>query len=73
MKRRAGGMAVHTIILDKVEVQAGEILSYHLRNLARVQLEIQVEVSGRVTIDTLLDAVDARYPMLKGTIRENDH
>lgn len=48
------------------------ILPYHLRNLARVQSEIQVEVSDAMTIDALLDAVEARYPMLKGTIREHD-
>ena len=48
------------------------ILPYHLRNLARVQSEIQVEVSGAETIDAVLDAVEARYPMLKGTIREHD-
>jgi hypothetical protein len=48
------------------------ILPYHLRNLARVQSEIQVEVSDAVTIDALLDAVEMRYPMLKGTIREHD-
>jgi hypothetical protein len=48
------------------------ILPYHLRNLARVQSEIQVDVGEAVTIDALLDAVEARYPMLKGTIREHD-
>lgn len=48
------------------------ILPYHLRNLARVQSEIQVDVAEAVTIDVLLDAVEARYPMLKGTIREHD-
>ncbi len=48
------------------------ILPYHLRNLARVRSEIQVEVSEAVTINALLDAVETRYPMLKGTIREHD-
>lgn len=48
------------------------ILPYHLRNLARVQSEIQVEISEAVTIDAVLDAVETRYPMLKGTIREHD-
>jgi molybdopterin synthase sulfur carrier subunit len=48
------------------------ILPYHLRNLARVQSEIQVEVTETATIDALLDAVETRYPMLKGTIREHD-
>ncbi|WP_276372171.1 MoaD/ThiS family protein [Chryseolinea sp. H1M3-3] len=48
------------------------ILPYHLRNLARVQSEIQVDVPESATVDALLDAVEARYPMLKGTIREHD-
>ena len=48
------------------------ILPYHLRNLARVQSEIQIEVAEALTIDALLNAVEARYPMLKGTIREHD-
>ncbi len=48
------------------------ILPYHLRNLARVQSEIQVDVPEAETVDALLDAVETRYPMLKGTIREHD-
>lgn len=48
------------------------ILPYHLRNLARVQSEIQVDVAEAVTIDALLEAIETRYPMLKGTIREHD-
>jgi len=47
-------------------------LPYHLRNLAGVQSEIQVEVSAAATIDALIDAIEIRYPMLKGTIREHD-
>ncbi|MEO7988974.1 MAG: MoaD/ThiS family protein [Chryseolinea sp.] len=47
-------------------------LPYHLRNLAGVRSEIQVEVAGPVTVNKLLDAIEARYPMLTGTIREHD-
>ena len=47
-------------------------LPYHLRNLARVQSEIEVEVSESATINALIDAIETRYPMLKGTIREHD-
>ena len=47
-------------------------LPYHLRNLARVTSEIQVDVSDAATIDALIDAIETRYPMLKGTIREHD-
>jgi hypothetical protein len=48
------------------------VLPYHLRNLARVRSEIQVEVAGAATVRAVLDAIEARYPMLKGTIREHD-
>ena len=45
-------------------------LPYHLRNLAQAGNEVTVEVAGAVTIRSVLDAVEARYPMLRGTIRE---
>jgi hypothetical protein len=48
------------------------VLPYHLRNLANVRSEIQVDVSGEVTVNALLDALEARYPMLRGTMREHD-
>ena len=47
-------------------------IPYHLRNLARVDGEIALEVGGAVTIRSVLDALEARYPMLCGTIREHD-
>ncbi len=47
------------------------VLPYHLRNLARVGGEIELEVTGAVTIRTVVDAVEARYPMLEGTIRDH--
>lgn len=43
-----------------------------MRNLARVDGEIALDVAGPVTIRTILDALEARYPMLCGTIREHD-
>ena len=46
-------------------------LPTHLRNLARVTGEVQVEVDGPVTQRTVLDALEAQYPMLRGTIREH--
>ena len=45
-------------------------LPYHLRNLAQVGNEVNVEVSGAVTQRSVLDALEAAYPMLRGTIRE---
>ena len=45
-------------------------LPYHLRTLAKVDGEIQLDVEGQVTQRSVLDALEARYPMLRGTIRE---
>jgi hypothetical protein len=46
-------------------------LPQHLRTLAHVGREVQLEVEGPVTQRTVLDALEARYPMLRGTIREH--
>jgi molybdopterin converting factor small subunit len=46
------------------------VLPAHLRKLARVDREVEVEVAGPVTQRTVLDALEARYPMLRGTIRD---
>jgi len=45
-------------------------LPTHLRRLARVEREVQVEVAGPVTQRAILDALEASYPMLRGTIRD---
>ena len=47
------------------------ILPFHLRNLARVNGELQLEVTGPVTVRAVLDAIEARYPALRGTIRDH--
>ena len=47
------------------------VLPAHLRNLAKVNGEVQVDVEGPVTQRTVLDALEARYPVLRGTIREH--
>ena len=47
------------------------MLPYHLRTLAQVQGEVTLEVAGLVTVRSVLDALEARYPMLVGTIREH--
>lgn len=48
------------------------VLPAHLRTLARITgHEVELEVSGPVTQRTVLDALEARYPMLAGTIREH--
>jgi molybdopterin converting factor small subunit len=47
------------------------VLPAHLRKLARVGAEVQLEVDGPPTQRTILDALEARYPMLRGTIRDH--
>ena len=46
-------------------------LPQHLRTLARVGREIEVTVEEPVTLGAVLDAVEARYPVLRGTIRDH--
>ena len=46
------------------------LLPYHLRTLARVDGELQLAVDGPVTQRSVLDALESRYPMLCGTIRD---
>jgi molybdopterin synthase sulfur carrier subunit len=48
------------------------VLPQHLRNLARVNGEVQLEVAGPVTVAAVLDALEAQYPVLCGTIRDHD-
>jgi len=48
------------------------ILPPHLRTLAHVGSEVQVDVQGPITQRSVLDALEARYPMLCGTIRDHD-
>jgi molybdopterin synthase sulfur carrier subunit len=47
------------------------ILPPHLRTLAHVGAEVEIAVEGMVTQRSLLDALEARYPMLRGTIRDH--
>ena len=43
----------------------------HLRKLAQVDGEVQLDVPGEITQRAVLDALEARYPMLRGTVREH--
>jgi sulfur-carrier protein len=47
------------------------VLPYHLRNLAPVGDEVQLEVGSPPTLGTVLDALEATYPALRGTIRDH--
>lgn len=46
------------------------VLPYHLRNLARVDGEVSLSVEGQATQGVVLDALEAAYPVLRGTIRD---
>jgi sulfur-carrier protein len=48
------------------------MLPQHLRTLAHTGSEVSIEVAGQVTQRSVLDALEARYPMLRGTIRDHD-
>jgi molybdopterin synthase sulfur carrier subunit len=47
------------------------VLPVHLRTLARIDGEVQLHVEGQVTQRSVLDALETRYPMLRGTIRDH--
>jgi sulfur-carrier protein len=47
------------------------VLPAHLRTLARVSGDVELDVEGRVTQRAILDALEARYPMLSGTLRDH--
>ncbi len=47
------------------------VLPAHLRKLAHVDGEVSLEVAGKITQRSILDALEARYPMLRGTIRDH--
>lgn len=47
-------------------------LPYHLRTLARVEGDVELAVGAPVTLRAVLDALEASYPMLRGTIRDHD-
>jgi sulfur-carrier protein len=47
------------------------VLPYHLRTLARVEGDVELDVAGLPTIRAVLDALEAKYPALRGAIREH--
>jgi sulfur-carrier protein len=47
------------------------VIPFHLRTLANITGEIKVEVTPPITVHSILDAVESRYPMLRGTIRDH--
>src|SRR6478672_8647640 len=55
-------------LTHSVQVQ----IPYHLRNLAHIDGDVTLDVAAPITIRSVLDALEARYPMLCGTIRDHD-
>ena len=47
------------------------VLPYHLRNLARVEGEVELRVENPVTLGAVLDSLEAQYPVLRGTVRDH--
>src|SRR4051812_8532159 len=48
------------------------VLPHHLRTLARVGSEVELDVNGHATVQSVLDALELKYPMLRGTIRDHE-
>lgn len=46
------------------------VIPYHLRTLAQVSGEVQLEIAGPVTQRSIIDALEAKYPVLRGTVRD---
>jgi len=47
------------------------VLPYHLRNLARIEGEVQLDLAAPATMGSVLDALETRFPNLRGTIRDH--
>ncbi|HYG21573.1 MAG TPA: MoaD/ThiS family protein [Verrucomicrobiae bacterium] len=47
------------------------VLPFHLRNLARTDAEVHLDIPAPVTVGAILDALEARHPVLRGTIRDH--
>ena len=58
-------------MIQQVTATIRVVLPYHLRTLAHVNSEVELRVDGSVTQRSVLDALEARYPMLRGTIRDH--
>ena len=65
-RRPVCGSANATLIVIRV------VLPFHLRKLAQVDSELELDVPGPVTIGLVLSALETRYPVLRGTIRDHD-
>jgi len=59
----------HTPPLQSAVIRV--VLPFHLRNLARVEGEVELEVASPITTCAVLDALEAKHPVLRGTIRDH--
>ena len=48
------------------------VLPHHLRTLAKVDDEIKIDLNGSATVRAIIDAIEEKYPMLRGTIRDHE-
>jgi sulfur-carrier protein len=48
------------------------VLPHHLRTLAKVAEEVEIDLNGGATVKSLIDAIEAKYPALRGTIRDHN-
>jgi molybdopterin synthase sulfur carrier subunit len=48
------------------------VLPHHLRTLARAGDDVHIELNGSATVRAVIDAIEAKYPMLRGTIRDHE-
>jgi sulfur-carrier protein len=48
------------------------VLPHHLRTLAKVKDEVEIDLNGAATVKSLIDAIEAKYPALRGTIRDHN-
>lgn len=55
---------------EAVQTRVRVELPAHLRALARIGVTVELEIEGSITLCSVLDALEARYPMLRGTIRD---
>jgi molybdopterin synthase sulfur carrier subunit len=61
------GFGIWDFVFQMIRV----VLPHHLRTLARVSDEVQLELNGSATVRSVLDVLEAKYPMLQGTIRDH--
>jgi len=56
---------------DEIDEMIHVVLPFHLRNLARVDGDVELEVASPATIRSVMDALETRYPVLRGTVRDH--